>query len=44
MTHVDLVVVGGGITGLAAAWEAHQLGASAVVMERDPHVGGKLRT
>ena len=44
MSHVDLVVVGGGITGLAAAWEAHQLGASAVVLEREPHVGGKLRT
>jgi protoporphyrinogen/coproporphyrinogen III oxidase len=43
VTHVDLVVVGAGITGLAAAWEAVTAGASVVVV--DPAgTGGKLRT
>jgi protoporphyrinogen/coproporphyrinogen III oxidase len=40
----DLAVVGGGITGLAAAWEAHRLGADVVLLEAGPLVGGKLRT
>jgi oxygen-dependent protoporphyrinogen oxidase len=44
MTRADLVVVGGGITGLAAAWEAHQRGADVVVLEADSRPGGKLRT
>lgn len=43
MERVDLVVVGAGVTGLAAAWEAASAGASVVVV--DPAgVGGKLRT
>jgi protoporphyrinogen/coproporphyrinogen III oxidase len=41
---VDLVVVGGGITGLAAAWEARQRGAEVVVLEASPQAGGKIRT
>jgi protoporphyrinogen/coproporphyrinogen III oxidase len=39
---VDLVVVGAGITGLAAAWEATRAGASVVVLDPDPP-GGKVR-
>jgi oxygen-dependent protoporphyrinogen oxidase len=42
VTHV--VVVGGGIAGLAAAHEAAALGASVTLVERDERVGGKLRT
>lgn len=42
--HVDLAVVGGGITGLAAAWEARQLGADVVVLEGSARAGGKLAT
>jgi oxygen-dependent protoporphyrinogen oxidase len=38
-----IVVVGGGITGLAAAHRAAQLGADVVVVEQSPAVGGKLR-
>ncbi len=41
---VDLVVVGGGVAGLAAAWEAVQLGASVTVLEAAERIGGKLVT
>ena len=43
-THVDLAVVGGGITGLAAAWEGRRRGARVVVLEADTRAGGKLQT
>lgn len=45
-----LVVVGGGITGLAAAWTARRLaaqipdGLDIVVLEKDHRVGGKARS
>lgn len=38
-----LVVVGGGISGLAAAWEAAAAGFEVTVLEASPTVGGKLR-
>jgi oxygen-dependent protoporphyrinogen oxidase len=41
---VDLAVVGGGISGLAAAWEARAQGARVVVLEAGERPGGKLRT
>ena len=41
---LDLVVVGGGIAGLAAAWAARRRGADVVVLEAGDQVGGKLRT
>jgi oxygen-dependent protoporphyrinogen oxidase len=41
---VDLAVVGAGITGLAAAWEAYSHGADVVVLETSSHAGGKLGT
>jgi oxygen-dependent protoporphyrinogen oxidase len=41
---VDLVVVGGGITGLAAAWEAAGQGARVVLLDGAETAGGKLRT
>jgi oxygen-dependent protoporphyrinogen oxidase len=41
---VDLAVVGGGISGLAAAWEGRRRGASVVVLEAGPRAGGKLQT
>jgi len=37
-----VVVVGGGIAGLAAAWEAVALGADVTVFEQAPRVGGAL--
>jgi protoporphyrinogen/coproporphyrinogen III oxidase len=39
-----IVVVGGGIAGLAAAHRALGLGADVLVVEQAPAVGGKLRT
>jgi oxygen-dependent protoporphyrinogen oxidase len=41
---VDLVVVGGGISGLAAAWEGQRRGAEVVVLEASDAPGGALRT
>ena len=38
-----LLVVGGGISGLAAAWEAASAGLDVTVLEASPAVGGKLR-
>jgi protoporphyrinogen/coproporphyrinogen III oxidase len=41
---VDIAVVGGGISGLAAAWAGMQQGADVVVLEAAGAPGGKLRT
>lgn len=40
----DVVVVGGGVAGLVAAWEASRSGADVLVLEGSPQVGGMLRT
>ncbi|MDP6451198.1 MAG: FAD-dependent oxidoreductase, partial [Lentisphaeria bacterium] len=37
---VDLVIVGGGGTGLAAAVRGGELGARVVLFEKNPHLGG----
>ncbi len=42
--HVDLAVVGGGISGLAAAWEGRRRGATVAVLEAGDRPGGKLRS
>jgi oxygen-dependent protoporphyrinogen oxidase len=42
--HADLAVVGGGVSGLAAAWEAHRRGARVVVLDAAERPGGSLRT
>lgn len=42
MTRV--LVVGGGITGLAAAWEAHRRGAEVILAEGGGRFGGKVVT
>lgn len=44
MTDSRLLVVGGGITGLAAAWEAVNRGASVTLVEASDRLGGKIRT
>jgi len=41
---VRLTVVGGGIAGLAAAWEGLQQGAEVVVLEASGRLGGKIST
>lgn len=40
----DVVVIGAGITGLAAAWELAGAGREVVVLEAGPAVGGKMVT
>lgn len=39
-----LAVIGGGIAGLAAAWEGLQQGAEVVVLEAGGRLGGKIQT
>ncbi|HSH60104.1 MAG TPA: protoporphyrinogen oxidase [Acidimicrobiales bacterium] len=39
-----VAVVGGGITGLAAAWELLRSGAEVMVLESSDHLGGKIVT
>lgn len=39
-----VLVAGGGITGLAAAWQAARDGAEVTVLEAGPQLGGKVRT
>ncbi len=39
-----LLIVGGGITGLAAAWEGVQRGAHVTVLDTADRFGGKIRT
>ena len=43
MSPARLIVVGGGISGLAAAWFAAEAGYDVTVLEAGPSVGGKLR-
>jgi UDP-galactopyranose mutase len=40
-TH-DVVVIGGGISGLTFAWESARAGRKTLVIEREPRVGGAL--
>jgi len=42
--NVDVAIVGGGISGLAAAYELHKRGASVRVLERDSRPGGVVLT
>ncbi len=42
--HADLIVVGAGISGLAAAWEGQRQGARVVVLDAAADPGGKLQT
>ena len=44
MAIVDAAVVGGGAAGLAAAYELHQRGASFVLLDAAPRLGGVIRT
>ena len=37
----DVAIIGGGISGLATAWELRRRGVDAVVLERETHPGGK---
>jgi len=40
----DVVVIGGGITGLAATHALHQAGVDVLLVESAPRFGGVIRT
>lgn len=40
MMNVDVVIIGGGVSGLATAWELNRKGYSTVVLERQVRTGG----
>ncbi len=40
----DVVIVGGGIAGLATAYELHKLNVPFVLLERANRLGGVIRT
>ncbi len=40
--YVDVLVIGGGMAGLAAALEAGRAGARVLLMEQTPHLGGRV--
>ncbi len=42
--HVDVVVIGAGLSGLSAARQLRRRGASVVVLEARDRVGGKMHT
>jgi oxygen-dependent protoporphyrinogen oxidase len=44
MPTADVIVVGGGISGLAFAWKAARAGRRAVVLEREDRVGGCIHS
>ena len=44
MAQADVVVVGGGIAGMALAFKAQQAGKRVLVLERERHLGGCLRS
>ena len=44
MASIDVAVVGGGVSGLAAAYELRKRKRSVVVFERDDRAGGIIRT
>ncbi len=44
MATSDLIVVGGGISGLALAWKAAQSGKTVLVLERERRVGGCIHS
>lgn len=39
-----VLILGGGIAGLAAAWECHRQDVPCLVLEAQPHAGGVIRT
>ncbi|MBI2684635.1 MAG: FAD-dependent oxidoreductase [Actinobacteria bacterium] len=40
----NVVVVGGGLSGLCAAWDVQRAGAQATVLEQSPSVGGRAQS
>lgn len=43
-SQVDVVIVGGGLSGLTTAYQLKKAGISYRILEREPRVGGRVRT
>ncbi|MDE0936609.1 MAG: NAD(P)/FAD-dependent oxidoreductase [Mariniblastus sp.] len=44
MLSPQVVIIGGGVSGLSCAWHLHQHGVSSVILEASDEVGGRIRT
>ena len=44
MTKTTVAIIGGGISGLSAAWALHKRGVPYLVLEADSRLGGVVRT
>ena len=42
--HADVIVVGGGLSGLTAAWQLHRHGVDVLLIESRPRLGGRVLT
>ncbi len=40
----DVLIIGGGLSGLAAAWQLHRQGIDVVLLEARPRLGGRILT
>lgn len=44
MTQSDILIIGGGLSGLIATWQLNQVGLSATVLEARNRFGGRVLT
>ena len=42
--HCQVVVIGGGLTGLTTAFTLHKMGYSVKVLEKNDRIGGQIHT
>lgn len=44
MSHIDTIIVGGGIAGLYCAWQLKQKNIPFILLEAQPHLGGRIHS